>query len=263
MNRGENLEQTLKIKKMKKISLLLFFSFVAMVGIQAQQSAVKLGLGGLFVTAPNLRFEQAIGDRMSFQITGSYKFPANLNFSQANNSDIGLTDAKLTGFAIIPEFRFYFGQANAGTIRGFYLAPYIKYHRYGTGTTATFDYTDREGQFYNLQPDLNVNLSTIGGGLQLGYQWVIGDHFSIDWHFLGLGGDLHRFKAKADFTNSDVDLKDVASFLIDEYNANSETPLELTEDDLENIPVDGKSINFNAPFAFVGFRAGISLGYAF
>ena len=251
------------MKIMKRTSLLLTFSLLLMVGLQAQKSAVKLGLGGLFVTAPNLRFEQAIGERMSFQITGSYKFPTNLNLNNNNDSEVSFTDAKLSGFAIIPELRFYLGQANAGTIRGFYLAPYLKFHKYGTGTTADFDYTDRDGQLYNLQPDLNLNLITIGGGLQLGYHWIFGEHFSLDWHFLGLGGDFHRLKAKADFSNGDVDLKDVATFLIDEYNANSETPLELTEEDLESIPIDGKSIKFNAPFPFVGFRAGLSIGYAF
>lgn len=249
---------------MKKINIALLLLFSFAIGMQAQKSAVKLGLGGLFVTSPNLRFETALGDRMSFQLTGSYKIPTNLALSSNNASDeVSFTDGKLRGFAIIPELRFYFGQANAGTIEGFYLAPYLKFHRYGVGTSASFDYTSNEGVTYNLNPDMNVSLGTIGGGLQIGYHWIFGEHFSLDWHFIGFSVDGHRLRAKADFSNSDVDLKDVARFLIDEYNASTDTPIDITEEDLESIPVDGNQIRINAPFTFPGFRAGISIGYAF
>jgi len=245
---------------MKKISVLLIFTLLTSIGVIAQTSSVKLGLGGLFVTAPNLRFETALGDRMSFQITGSYKFPTNLNL-QAEN-DFFTSDGKLKGFAIIPELRFYIGQANAGTIKGFYLGPYVKFHRYGTSTSVAYDYTDNGGVTSNLTPDLKMNLTTIGLGLQLGYHFIIGEHFSIDWHFLGLGGDYHRLGVNLDFKNSDVDLSDVAQDLVDELNEANPDGVPLEIDQFDQF-IDGRKLRLNIPLPFIGFRAGISIGYAF
>ena len=249
---------------MKKFSLLFIVLCIASTGIMAQKSAVKLGLGGLLVTAPNLRFEQAVGDRMSFQITGSYKFPSSISTAGVGDN-LSLTDPKISGFAIVPEFRFYFGKANAGTIKGFYLAPYLKYHRYGTKSVTSFNYTDPTGNVIPLSPELNLNISTIGAGLQIGYQWIIGDHFSIDWHFLGIGGDVHRLGLKYDFATDDLDLKDVAKFLRDEYNAAAgpDGEIDITDADIDQIPIEGNSIRTSLPFTLPGFRAGLSIGYAF
>lgn len=248
---------------MKKFSILIVICLLALSSeLSAQRSAVKLGLGGLFVTAPNLRFEQAVGDRMSFQITGSYKFPTTLNFSQFDGFSV--TDPSISGFAVIPEFRFYFGKEKAGTIEGFYLAPYLKYHRYGTNVNTSFNYVNPAGESLALNPELNLNLATIGGGLQIGYHWIFGEHFSLDWHFLGLGGDAHRINFKYDFSEDDLDLKDVARYIRDEYNAaNPDSAIEISDEEIDQVPVNGNSFKFKAPFAFVGFRAGLSIGYAF
>jgi hypothetical protein len=245
---------------MKKINLIAMICLFFGMGLSAQKSAIKLGLGGLAATAANLRFETALGDRMSFQITGSYKFPTNLNLTDDN--DFFTSDGKLSGFAIIPELRFYFGQANAGTIKGFYLGPYLKFHRYGTESGVNYDYTDGNGVTSNLTPDLNINLTTIGGGLQLGYHFIIGEHFSIDWHFLGFGGDFHRLGANLDFKNSDVDLSDVAQDIVDELNAANPDGVPLEIDQFERV-IDGRKLGISAAVPFIGFRAGLSLGYAF
>lgn len=250
---------------MKKLGLLVIIGLMTSIGVQAQKSAVKLGLGGLFVTAPNLRFEQAIGDRMSFQITGSYKFPTNFNNSTLNG---GFQDGALSGFAVIPELRFYFGQANAGTIKGFYVAPYLKYHKYEIKATQTIDYVDATGVSNTYTPKVNLNLRTIGAGVQLGYHWVIGEHFSLDWHFLGLGGDAHRLGLKYNFKDSNADLKDLARQLIDDFNENYEgdedLPFSLEDlfDSLDPL-VEGNKARVGGAFPFIGFRAGLSLGYAF
>jgi len=249
---------------MKKINLLLIAFLISGTTMIAQQSAVKLGLGGLVVTAPNLRFEQALGDRISFQLTASYKFPSQLALSNLSSTTVSLTDTKISGFAIIPEFRFYFGAAKAGTIEGFYLAPYLKYHRYGTKTTTSFVYTNPQGQNIPLNPELNLGLSTFGAGLQIGYHWIIGEHFSIDWHFLGIGGDVHRLGLRYDFRNEDLNLRDVARYIIDEYNTeNPDSPVEISDAELDQIPESGKQIKLNTPIPLLGLRAGISIGYAF
>lgn len=236
---------------------------MGIISMEAQQSAVKLGLGGLFVTAPNLRFEQAVGDRMSFQITGSYKFPTTIS-SDIVEDAFSFTDPKISGFAIIPEFRFYFGKAKAGTIEGFYLAPYLKYHKYGTKTVTSFNYINPQNEVVPLSPELSLDLATIGGGLQIGYHWIFGEHFSLDWHFLGLGGDAHRIKLKYDFEKDGLDLKDVARYIRDEYNTeNPDNQLEISDADIDDLPINGNQIKASLPFAFIGFRAGLSIGYAF
>ncbi len=246
---------------MKKIILIFSLCFLAYISVDAQKSAVKLGLGGLFVTAANLRFETAVGERTSFQITGSYKLPS--KFADTNQESYSFSGGKLKGFAVIPEFRFYFGQDKAGTIEGFYLAPYLKFHKYGINSASTYNYTNPQGVETLLSPELNLNLTTFGAGLQLGYHWIFGEHFSLDWHFLGLGGDVHRLGFKADFKNSDVDLLDVTQSIIDEYNDNNpDDRIPFSTEDLDRV-IDGKQVRLSTPLAFVGFRAGLSIGYAF
>ena len=40
---------------------------------------------------------------------------------------------------------------------------------------------------YNVQGTIEGHLSRFGGGIALGYQWLIGDSFTLDWTFIGIG----------------------------------------------------------------------------
>ncbi|TAE15049.1 MAG: DUF3575 domain-containing protein [Bacteroidetes bacterium] len=72
---------------------------------------------------------------------------------------------QLRGFGITPEFRFYPGAK--GSMEGFYLAPFARY------------------QNFNISDAVSKGtLSTIGGGLLIGGQWIFGRGVSLDT-FLG------------------------------------------------------------------------------
>lgn len=244
---------------MKKVSVAILMVFCLFFSAYGQKSAVKLGLGGLATASVNGRFEVALADRVSFQLTGMYKFPTNP--LKGLTQELNMTTKGLSGFGVIPEVRFYFGQSLAGTIEGFYLAPFLKYHRYGIDGSQVINYTNDKGTII-LTPDFDISLATVGGGLQLGYHFIFGKHFSLDWHFLGFGVDFHRARARYDFANSDVNLLDVAQQVIDNINETLEEDYPINAQDFEPF-IDGNRARFAAPFTLPGFRAGISIGMAF
>ena len=80
-------------------------------------------------------------------------------------------DISLRGFGITPEYRFYLSKSHDAP-DGAYLAPYVRYQN------LTFsDKTDNTA---------GVQLNTIGGGLLIGRQWLLGrqDNVALDL-FLG------------------------------------------------------------------------------
>ncbi|MCU0376618.1 MAG: DUF3575 domain-containing protein [Chitinophagaceae bacterium] len=76
-----------------------------------------------------------------------------------------LDGVKLRGWGITPEFRYYASQK--GKLQGFYLAPY--------GRLNSLKGTDL---------DASGTITTMGGGLLVGHQWIVGRGFVVDV-FLG------------------------------------------------------------------------------
>ena len=80
-------------------------------------------------------------------------------------------DISLRGFGITPEYRFYLSKSHDAP-DGAYLAPYIRYQN--------LTFTDKTDNTAGVQ------LNTVGGGLLIGRQWLLGrqDNVALDL-FLG------------------------------------------------------------------------------
>lgn len=143
---------------MKKILFLLFLSLGMVFSAQAQKLVVKNNLLYDLTTTPNLSLELGINKKSTFDLQ------VGLNpFEFANNS-------KFKHIFVQPEYRYWFcesfngwflglhalgGRFNVGNIAPpFGLLPQLKDHRY-------------EGWFG-------------GGGLGLGYQWVLSKRWSLE-----------------------------------------------------------------------------------
>jgi len=96
------------------------------------------------------------------------------------------------GFALTPEFRFYPG-GKEGKIapRGFYLAAYLRYAKYKMTQQVSYTEENTPTNPHPFPKTYTANsIQTYGGvngGLMIGYQWIIGDHFSIDFWIIGGG----------------------------------------------------------------------------
>lgn len=137
---------------MKKISLLL--AIVAIVGFganaQTKSNAIKINPLSAFLATGNVAYERAVSPSSSVQLGVFY-------------TGASLSSTKFTGLGITPEYRFYLGSGEA--LDGFYVAPFARYQ----------NFTIKETEL-----DSKGTLSTIGGGVILGRQWLAGEAFAID-----------------------------------------------------------------------------------
>lgn len=133
---------------MKKFLLLIGFAVTTMATANAQ--VLKINILSPIVKTLNVQYEQVISASSSFQLGAFY----------TGASSSGTT---FKGFGITPEYRFYLSESEAP--QGVYVAPFVRYQNF----TLTEDSSSSEG-----------TLSTVGGGLILGKQWVFKERVVLD-----------------------------------------------------------------------------------
>jgi len=80
-------------------------------------------------------------------------------------------ETKFSGLILTPELRIY---AKKNAIDGFYLAPYFRYQQF---------------TLENTLADSKGTLTTVGGGLVFGRQWITNSGFTMDLFFGGHYGN--------------------------------------------------------------------------
>lgn len=214
-------------------------------------------------------YERLLTDHISFSLSSAFKIPyipvmaAGYDNQKTNiTDDLGTVTATsimhvapIKGFGITPELKFYTSKENEAP-HGFYVAPYFKYYSTKMGASAEVDFIDPATP--DASTTVQLKFTEIGGGIQLGYQWVIGPGITIDWYFLGPRVSKYNFS------------------LLFEGNVGDPTYFEEAEGELKNsfsdIPIVGgnvtttvtaNSLELKAPFWFPNIRSGIAIGAAF
>jgi hypothetical protein len=125
-------------------------------------------------------------------------------------------DYNASGLKLGGEYRFYLKKENKyGAPRGVYLGPYTTFHNYSNSRSIEVD-NDGTPENANLKTDLNV----LNIGVQLGYQFVLNNRWTIDLVFVGPSISNYRFKANLDgnFTfDPDEITNEVLLALMDKY----------------------------------------------
>lgn len=134
---------------MRKAFVSLMLMIVAAVSYsQEKTNNLKINILSPIASTLNLQYEHLIKKDQSFQLGFFY-------------TGYSISGTKLSGIGITPEIRFYLSDEAAP--KGVYLAPFLRY------------------QNYTLSDDQNKGtLSTFGGGVILGRQWVFKDKISLD-----------------------------------------------------------------------------------
>lgn len=154
---------------MKKI-LLVLVAVSLLMPIKAQEvseskNVLKVNTLALAVATGSIFYERGFSDALSGQLGVAY-----LGFKA--------TDTKFTGLILTPEVRFY---PKKNAIDGFYVAPYVRYQNF----TLKNEPAAAEG-----------TLSSFGGGLLFGRQWITNGGFTMDLFFGGhYGGTSFDVKA--------------------------------------------------------------------
>jgi len=199
--------------------------FLTGLNASAQDHNLKLDVTALFTAELRLNYEYIIDENKSFVVMAGTMIPHRIPslmynpeaIEQEYGSDINLKN-RFSGYMFGGQFRFYIGESAIPA--GFYVAPYLKFHKYKIATSVLYEDNITESQYQDLNEDeqthaeyvspdnylykntgiFNGSLSRLGGGLALGYQWHINDALTIDWTFIGIG--VERLTARLEVSSS-------------------------------------------------------------
>lgn len=132
--------------------------------VSTEKNVLKLNTISLFLGTGSIFYERKFSDLTSAQLGVAY-----MNFK--------LLDTKFTGLILTPEFRIY---AKKNAIDGFYLSPYLRYQKFTVE---------------NKKATSKGSLTSMGGGLVFGRQWITDSGFILDLFF---GGHYGNAQVKVD-----------------------------------------------------------------
>lgn len=168
---------------MKKTLILILVVVLAMPAFSQEKSDVsieknvlKINTLSLFLGTGSIFYERKISDLTSAQMGVAY-----LSYKYS--------DTRFSGLILTPEVRIY-PKKNAND--GFYIAPYLRYQKFMVKNTTD----NSEG-----------SLSSMGGGLVFGRQWITKSGFTMDLFF---GGHYGSSSVKVDSGTDSFD-KDLFS----------------------------------------------------
>lgn len=197
----------MSISSVMKFKIVLCFSLVVGVRVNTvaqepvsqmhRKNTLKLELTqAVYPNSYIVEYERVTRPRQSFCLLGGYEeFPDVLNV----NSSIYVTqDLVKRGFKLGAEYRFYFKKENQYLApHGAYIGPYMSYHDFYNEREIEVDVDGiKESAF--LETDFNI----LNLGLQLGYQFVINNRWTIDFVFVGPSVSNYgaKMKINGDFT---------------------------------------------------------------
>ncbi|MFN0216021.1 MAG: DUF3575 domain-containing protein [Saprospiraceae bacterium] len=155
---------------------------------------------------------------------------------------------RYTSFGAALENRFYFG-GNAP--RGFYLAPYARYNHFSLARTNQDNETQHSTTFKGA-------VNGIGLGGALGFQFRLGEHFTLDATLVGL--DAKWMRGTLSYSSDDPN-NDVAAFRDEVQKAVEDIPLIGSK---LSAAIDGDKIKVHTPGAVLpGYRFNLSVNYVF
>lgn len=268
---------------MKKILLTLIAGSMVLLTL-AQDNNVKINFLNLTYGDVRLGYERALNENLSVQGNIGFLIPRKVPgvfFDESAVEDYGGTvDIKnrLTGYNLSLELRYYPG--SKGAPKGFYLAPYFKHNSWNALVSADFSYDATQAEYDDLSPaqqetavynsdngsrpwqldvtgEFTGKIKQTGGGIMLGYQWLVNDKVSIDFNFFGLGVEsdkvilgLKTDAVDVDYTEWEKDIK--------------EGTQDFTQFGDVDIKVESDEIKVSlGPILLPSPRFGLSFGYAF
>ena len=165
------------------ILILTFNSFAQDKPVVAsEKNVIKVNSLALILATGSVFYERKISDLTSAQLGVGY-----FNYKLGNT--------KFNGLFLTPEFRIY---VKKDAIDGFYVSPYLRY------------------QSYNFENKANTETSqgkmtTYGGGVAVGRQWIFNKGFVIDFFF---GGHYSGSSIETTSGSQPTDLNNLSGFRI-------------------------------------------------
>ncbi|MEM7659604.1 MAG: DUF3575 domain-containing protein [Bacteroidota bacterium] len=245
--------------KFLKLFLLTISSFAWTMNLAfAQENVVRVAPFKLLQRTGALSYERVLNDQLSAGLSAHFRFPAQLgeNFltvinEQDSTARFSADQLSLSGFTLTPEIRYYPG---GEAPKGFYVNPFARLMTYKSVLETS--YTEGVGDITEIES--KIRIITGGPGISIGYQWLITENLTIDWHG-GFGLTFGVVRHTGTVTNGEIsgtlqDAVDEVNLFIDE-NLPINWTLEIQ---------DEASLRFTAPgVVWPVLRSSLSIGYAF
>jgi hypothetical protein len=215
------------IKTMRVIFSIIIVFFLSL-SVQAQKgdttkrrNIIKLDMTSyaLYRNALMFSYERVTNKRpnQTWAVTGGIQQFPTLVGTLLDSVSIK-REAKASGFKLGGEYRFYLKKENKyNAPRGVYVGPYSTFHHYSNSRGIE---VNNNGKLE--QVDLTTDLNILNVGVQLGYQFVIKNRWTIDMVFVGPSISNYSLKAKLDGNYSfdpDNITDEVVQALIDRFPA--------------------------------------------
>lgn len=155
-----------------------------------RRNTIKLDLTSywLFRQAAVVSYERVINNKHSYAFIAGYQRlpPQSLLGSRVGS----VQETQATGYKIGAEYRFYLAKENKfAPPHGVYLGPYFTYNTFSNGRDIQ---VDNNGLIEPAQ--FSSRFDVLSFGVQLGYQFVFNDRWTIDLSFMG--PSLSNYRAK-------------------------------------------------------------------
>jgi len=213
------------------------------------KNIVKVNTAALLLSNISLLYERKLNEHWTV-LTG-----AGCRWGGSVPKAFGLGDvivtsksAGITGFSFTPEIRYYFNFCECGgSPSGLYAGLYGRFTKY---------YGDLRFNVWNgseyYEALVTSNLREFGGGLQLGYQFIFKQRWTVDFMFAG--PRLSTYKIKADLESDDLEA--LVSAIEEKINERREAI------GMDPISID-PSAELEVNFGFKNFRYAIGVGFLF
>ena len=140
-------------KKSSVLGLLIGINVLVASQVFAQKGNVlKINIFSPIARTFNMQYERKVSGSSSLQLGFYY-------------SGFSISDTKFSGFGLTPEYRFYLSDTEAP--QGVYIAPFVRYQNFSVSNGPN-----------------KGTLTTVGGGLIIGKQWIFKEKVALDI-FLG------------------------------------------------------------------------------
>lgn len=134
----------------------------------SEKNVLKVNTLSLILGTGSIFYEHKLSDGLSGQLGVAY-------------SGLKLGDTKFSGLILTPEIRLY---PKKNAIDGFYIAPYLRYQNFTLSSGGS-----------------KGTLSSMGGGLLFGRQWIKKSGFTMDLFFGGHYGSSTVKASTGDVTD--------------------------------------------------------------
>lgn len=263
---------------MKNFSLIVFYVLMfCYVNAQQKQggtidnpNAIKFNVLSLATGKFAFEYERFLTSRISAGISMALRPKSGLPFQSQITKSFDEEDeilSLISGFkssttSFTPEVRFYTSSRGEG--RGFYLAPYVKYTKFGFNAPYMFDVeADVAGEtVYSREEEIPLNgeLKTFTAGLSLGVNFKLSKSVYLDWRFFGPGYGTAKGSVSGKMTldsDEQYGLKEALSGLKADVE---DLPIKIKMD--YSVNGEGAEIKINkSPWANI--RSGLSIAYRF